>query len=298
MRKNLRANSNVPQQKRKATEKTLTVLGYRVRFLHYACAHPRATLVCFHGWLDNAASFTTLAQNLSDCEIFAWDFLGHGKSEHKHAGERYHYIDLVPFIEAAWQSVEAPHKVLVGHSMGAGACALFAGIAAQHVKKLVLIEGFSPMTAEPEEAAKILAEGVKEFKKAQLLPKPDYKSIDDAIKIRMRVNGLSQEAALPLVKRAIMRTKKGITWRADFRLRAPSLLRMTQAQVKNILQSIEARVLVILGDKGMPELKKAAEAYSGWIKHATVETLPGHHHLHMEKTSGVVERIAAFLRQG
>lgn len=285
------------ERNRKATEKTILLLGYRTRYLHYTCAHPRATLVCFHGWLDNAASFTTLANALADCEIYAWDFLGHGKSEHKHAGERYHYIDLVPFIDAAWQSVEAPHKVLVGHSMGAGACALYAGAAGHHVKKLVLIEGFSPMTAEPEDAAKILAEGVKEFKKAQLLPKPDYKSIADAVKIRMRVNGLSEAAALPLVKRAIMRTKTGITWRADFRLRAPSLLRMTQPQVKNILQSIEAQTLVILGDKGMPELKKAAETYGGWIRHATIETLPGHHHLHMESASGVAGRIAEFLHK-
>lgn len=280
---------------RRPREKSISILGYRARYLHYACAHPRATLVCFHGWLDNAASFTTLANALTDCEIYAWDFLGHGKSAHKHAGERYHYIDLVPFIDAAWQSVEAPHKVLVGHSMGAGACALYAGAAGSHVKKLVLIEGFSPMTAEPEEAAKILAEGVKEFKKAQLLPKPDYKSIADAVKIRMRVNGLSEEAALPLVQRAIMRTKTGITWRADFRLRAPSLMRMTQAQVKNILQAIEAHTLVILGDKGMPELKKAAESYKGYIRHATLETLPGHHHLHMETSSGVAERIAGLL---
>lgn len=284
-------------RQRKPHEKSATILGYRTRYLHYTCAHPRATLICFHGWLDNAASFTTLANALKDCEIYAWDFLGHGKSEHKHAGERYHYIDLVPFIDGAWQSVEAPHKVLVGHSMGAGACALYAGAAGHSVKKLALIEGFSPMTAEPEDAAKILAEGVKEFKKAQLLPKPDYKSIADAVKIRMRVNGLSEKAALPLVKRAITRTKTGITWRADFRLRAPSLLRMTQAQVKNILQSIEAQTLVILGDKGMPELKKAAETYGGWIKQATIETLPGHHHLHMESASGVAGRIAEFLHK-
>lgn len=285
------------KKNRQPREKTLEILGYRARYLHYACAHPRATLVCFHGWLDNAATFTTMANELDDCEIYAWDFLGHGKSEHKHKGERYHYIDLVPFIDAAWQSVEAPHKVLVGHSMGAGACALYAGAASNHVKRLVLIEGFSPMTAEPEDAAKILAEGVKEFKKAQLLPKPDYKTIADAVKIRMRVNGLSEEAALPLVKRATMRTKTGITWRADFRLRAPSLVRMTQAQVKNILGAIEAQTLIILGDKGMPELKKAAERFKGYIRHAALETLPGHHHLHMERASGVAGRIGTFVSQ-
>ena len=30
-------------------------------------------------------------------------------------------------------------------------------------------------------------------------------------------------------------------------------------------------------------------------RHATLETLPGHHHLHMETSSGVAERVAGFL---
>jgi pimeloyl-ACP methyl ester carboxylesterase len=281
--------------KRKAREKTTRLLGYRTQYLHYSCKKPRATLVCFHGWLDNAASFTPLAEALADFEIYAWDFLGHGKSEHRHAGERYHYIDLVPFIDAALAAVHADKKILVGHSMGAGACALYAGAAGKNLGKLILIEGFAPMTAEPDDAVKNLAEGIEDFKKAQNLPKPRYENFADAVKVRMRINGLSEETALPLVKRATVKTSTGFTWRADFRLRAPSLVRMTQPQVKNILSQIAIPTLVILGEKGMPQLRAAAEKKADFFPHAQIEILPGHHHLHMDNAAAVAHTIDKFI---
>ncbi len=282
--------------KRKAREKTTRLLGYRTQYLHYSCKKPRATLVCFHGWLDNAASFVPLAEHLGDFEIFAWDFLGHGKSEHRHLGERYHYIDLVPFIDAALAEVHSDKKILVGHSMGAGACALYAGASSvSGIQKLILIEGFAPMTAETEDAAKILGEGIADFKKAQNLPKPHYDNFSDAVKVRMRINSLSEEAAIPLVKRASLKTKNGYTWRADFRLRAPSLVRMTSPQVKTILSQISVPTLVVLGDKGMPQLRTAVDKKEEFFPHAVVETLPGHHHLHMDSAAEVARVIDRFL---
>ena len=127
------------------------------------------------------------------------------------------------------------------------------------------------MTAEPADAAKILSEGIGDFKNiAERLQSPTYDTFSDAVKVRMRINGLSEEAALPLVKRAIVKVKSGYAWRADFRLRAPSLLRLTTEQVKNILSQIAIPTLVILGDKGMPQLRvvadrKAAKCFVGGV---------------------------------
>lgn len=281
--------------KRKAREKTVRLLGYRTQYLHYSCKKPRATIVCFHGWLDNAASFVPLAEQLPDFEIFAWDFLGHGKSEHRHLGERYHYIDLVPFIDAALAEVHAEKKILLGHSMGAGACALYAGAAGKSLAGLVLIEGFAPMTADPADAAKILGEGVEDFKKAQNLPKPRYDNFSDAVKVRMRINSLTEETAIPLVKRATVKAANGYTWRADFRLRAPSLIRMTMPQVKTILTQITIPTLVVLGENGMPQLRTAAEKKEEFFPNARLEFLPGHHHLHMDNARDVAGLIDKFL---
>jgi pimeloyl-ACP methyl ester carboxylesterase len=281
--------------RRRKKEGVAQILGYKASYLHFAAKNPPATLVCFHGWLDNAASFVPLAEALPEYEIFAWDFLGHGKSAHKHRGERYHYIDLVPFIDAALRHVNRPEVVLVGHSMGAGASSLYAGAIGEGLRALITIEGLAPRTAEPAEAADILATGVREFDKAQNLPKPVYASLDEALKIRMRVNGLSREAALPLVSRAVKKVAQGITWRADFRLRAPSLMRMSSAQVKSILTRIRVPALLLLGTQGMRELTRLAEEDADIAKIFQIVKLPGNHHLHLEHPAQVAEAIRSFL---
>lgn len=279
--------------KRKFKEGRAELLGYKAAYLHAEAKKSKGTLVCFHGWLDNAASFVRLAEALPDYEFYMWDFLGHGKSAHKHSGDRYHYIDLIPFIDAALSFLGKDNIILTGHSMGAGACSLYAGSIGKHISRLFLIEGFAPLTAAPADAPRILSEGVSEFRKAQNLLKPVYASVDDAVKIRMRVNGLSRENARPLVARAVKKAGDGITWRADFRLRAPSLIRMTKEQVTAIVGNIQVPALVVLGDKGMAELHKAARENHELVKKLRIETLPGHHHLHIDSAT----EVAALFRQ-
>jgi pimeloyl-ACP methyl ester carboxylesterase len=281
--------------RRKKKEGSARILGYKACYLHFAAEKPAATLVCFHGWLDNAASFVPLAEALPEYEIFAWDFLGHGKSAHRHPGERYHYIDLVPFIDAALRQIDKREVVLLGHSMGAGASALYAGALGERLKALVAIEGFSPITAEANDAPQILAEGVREFAKAENLPKPVYKSVAEAVRVRMRVNGLSREAATPLVARAVKKIAQGVTWRADFRLRAPPLIRMTQSQVKSLLSAIQIPALLILGKQGMKEFNRIADSDADIGKIFEIVKLHGHHHLHMDNATQVAAAIRKFL---
>ena len=281
--------------KRKKVECRAELLGYKTTYLHFPAKHAKGTLVCFHGWLDNAASFVPLAESLPDYEFFAWDFLGHGKSAHKHLGDRYHYIDLIPFIDAALFHLGKDNIILTGHSMGAGACSLYAGSVGKHISRLFLIEGFAPLTADATDAPRILSEGVSEFRKAQNLPKPVYDSIDDAIKIRMRVNGLQRETAQPLVERAVMKSGEGITWRADFRLRAPSLLRMTKEQVTAIVGNIQVPALLVLGNQGMSKLHKAATDNRELVKKLQIAKIDGHHHLHMDSASAVAGLFRSFV---
>lgn len=287
----------MPLQKRRAEEKNAKLLGYKTSYLHFRNRQARGVMVCFHGWLDNAGSFIPLAQALPELEIFAWDFPGHGKSAHRHPGERYHYIDLVPFIEAAVRHIAVPEVLLCGHSMGASASALYAGALGERIKALLLIEGLSPIVSEPEEAAQILANGVRGFYWAQSLAKPVYRSLEDAIRVRMRANGLSRESLLPLVKRAVKRVPGGITWRADFRLRAPPLLRLGYDQVKNILLGIRVPALLILGQDGMPQLTEAVRKEKKLRKKLEIALLPGNHHLHLQYPDAVAGSIRQFLQK-
>ncbi|HRP69314.1 MAG TPA: alpha/beta hydrolase, partial [Turneriella sp.] len=284
--------------KRRVEEKSIVLLGYRVHYLHFPCAKPKATLVCFHGWLDNAASFAPLANALADYEVYAWDFPGHGKSAHRHPGERYHFIDLVPFIDAALISIPAKNKILVGHSMGAGGAAFYAGSVGESFSKLILLEGGVPFTAPEEKTAAALGESVRFFRKSwSTIQSPFYKNKDDMVKIRMRINALSEKAARVLVDRAVVKTPQGYKWRADFRLRAPTLVRLTNAQVMNLAQSIKAPTLIVLGEKGMKELQVLAKHSKKLIRHAVIKTLPGGHHLHMEAPDELVSLMRKFIEE-
>ncbi|MFT6691664.1 MAG: pimeloyl-ACP methyl ester carboxylesterase, partial [Colwellia sp.] len=79
-------------------------------------------VLCLHGYLDNAASFLPLMQEIvqpisqkSDLllnrRIIALDWPGHGYSDHRSVGAHYHFFDYVSDLVALfelnnWQKID------------------------------------------------------------------------------------------------------------------------------------------------------------------------------------------------
>ena len=61
--------------------------GVKLAALRWGCPSSKRRMLCLHGWMDNAASFSRLVPSLldshADTEIVALDFPGHGLSGHK-----------------------------------------------------------------------------------------------------------------------------------------------------------------------------------------------------------------------
>ena len=61
--------------------------GVKLAALRWGCPSSKRRVLCLHGWMDNAASFSRLAphwlSSSADTEIVALDFPGHGLSGHK-----------------------------------------------------------------------------------------------------------------------------------------------------------------------------------------------------------------------
>ena len=121
----------------------------------------RPPLLALHGWLDNAGSFDALAPLLAnDRYVVALDLPGHGRSQHRPRGVRYHYVDYLDELREVFRHFGWKRAGLLGHSLGAALGAVFAAAYPELVDELVLIEGLGPLTTRPEDALKQLRSGL------------------------------------------------------------------------------------------------------------------------------------------
>ena len=103
-------------------------------------------ILAVHGWMDNAGTFNRLAPMLKGHRIHALDLAGHGLSDPRPDGMRYHNADFLDDIYAAMQHI-APNDgplILLGHSLGAGLLMLLAGIFPERIQALIMVH--SPST--------------------------------------------------------------------------------------------------------------------------------------------------------
>lgn len=278
-----------------ATETTLEVRGLRIaaRIWGPETAPP---VLALHGWLDNAASFDLLAPLLPDLRIVAVDLPGHGLSDHRPVGLPYHYVDWVTEVTALVDSLGWDRFSILGHSMGAGVGCLFAGTYPARVQRLVLLDGLGPLTAEPDEAPERLALGVRRLLAAEVkTPEPLPSRRVAAEKMCAVVPGLTMRSAEILLDRGMRDVPGGVVWRADPRLRVPSLFRFTASHVHAFLRRIECPVLVVRGVDGYSFDVEAAHEQLHCMRDVQVVRLRGGHHVHLDDAASVAGPVRAHL---
>lgn len=264
------------------TEREFTVRGRRLaaRCWHDAGLPP---LLALHGWQDNAATFDRLAPLLPGFHIVALDFAGHGWSDWRPEGVRYHTVDHVDDVLAVVEQLGWQRFSLLGHSMGAGVGVLLAGALPERIERLMLIDGIGPWPAEPGQAPDILREALAEWQ--AFLPREErvFDSMDAAVAARRRgFTPLGEEAARLLCARGVKAVPGGFSWTLDRRVRHQSPLRFSEPQAQAFLQRIEAPVLLV---KAEPGFAAAAEMFAArWqvVRHGVLKAIEGSHHLHLE----------------
>lgn len=251
-------------------------------------------ILALHGWLDNANSFLELAARLPN-PVLAMDFAGHGYSEHRPGEVATHYIDHVRDVLAVADDMQWDSFVLLGHSMGAGVAALFAGTFPDRVSRLVLLEGLGPPSTDSDKTPETLRKAITDMTALADKQKPVYAAFDDAVQARTAgFGGLSEAASAQLCQRGLEQTPGGWTWRTDPRLRLTSSLRLTEAQIEGFLRAISSPVLLVVAEQGMGGLGTFDHRLD-WLASVKVERLPGRHHVHMEDADAVANAIVAFL---
>ncbi len=260
-------------------------------------------LLALHGWLDNAATYHHLAPRLAEhFHVVAMDFAGHGLSDHRPEGVRYHLLDNVDDVILFADAMGWDDFHLMGHSMGAGISTYVTSCFPERILSLALIEGVGTHSTEAAEAPKVLRKAVKDMERAPDIRKPVYANLEAAVKARTSVVGMISEAA---AKELCVRgtglvdpanPQAGITWTSDPRLKMTSAMRLTEALVESFVANIKPPVIFVGGEQGFGSRMPAVDKRLSLIPDLRKVNLPGNHHLHIEPDTcgAVAEALLAF----
>ncbi|MFK7827648.1 MAG: alpha/beta fold hydrolase [Oligoflexales bacterium] len=269
----------------------LTVAGFR-------CGKVDAPkLLAMHGWLDNAASFTSLAPYFESYDFYAIDFPGHGKSSHFPKSQAYQIFDYVRFgvsfiKEMGWESV-----YLLGHSLGASIALLMSAVLPKHVQGLCLVESLGPLTAVEQECASQYIKYIEQSLKKEKTDLSIYSSVSQAAKARATYSNVNQDSAEILAKRGTNEKDGTYTWCSDPRLRLASPQPLTEEQLESFLQRVKTQILLIVAHEGWVFDKYLVDKRASQLKNISRTHLPGSHHLHMEipkEVASVIHKSGIF----
>lgn len=249
-------------------------------------------VIALHGWMDNAHSFVPLAEQLDGIELVALDLPGHGLSPARPEGLRYHFDDYVFDLLRAADALGWAQFHLLGHSLGGAIASVAAAACPERVSSLALIEGLGPMAAPVDQTA---ANWRRAIAANQVRPRRKHYSQARAIAARVRNSDLEDAQATCLAERGLVEVEGGWIWRHDQRLGWPSSHRYSEAQVLDLLRSIEAVVLNIYSDPPSGILPaRVLERRLAALRQGRLYGHPGGHHLHMKHPAVIGPVIREF----
>lgn len=243
------------------------------------------TLVCLHGWQDNAWSFRALGEAVAaagaDWQLTALDLPGHGLSDHLPAAQFYNLWDYVSLV-IDWLRADTGPVWLCGHSMGGMIASVLAAVRPDLVRGLVTLDMFGLATDDsPTDQVSRLVRVLREQTEpvAVSRPSPD---LAHAVARRQRFGSPATAAANQhLVERGAAETAAGWAFRLDPRVRLGSVMRLTTEQVIALGGMIHCPWHAILGKQGMFSQRVVQRGQMHWPQ-ARVHWWPGNHHFHME----------------
>lgn len=259
-------------------------------------------VLALHGWLDNAASFVPLSAHLRGIDLVAIDQPGHGRSAHLPAGTDYSFVGAMNSVLDVADALGWERFALLGHSMGAGIGSMLAAACPQRVERLVAIEALGALAEAPERTVARMREAVtahRGIKDKRLRVFPD---IDSAVRTRQHASrvpgsGLDEPSVRLLVERGLREVEGGYTWSSDPRLTLPTMTRMTELQVEDLVAGIECPVRAIFADPAQPYLPDDLRRRRvSLLPRGELVVIAGGHHLHMQQAADVAAAIGEFFR--
>lgn len=257
-------------------------------------------LVMLHGWGDCGASFQFLVDELQrDWFVVAPDWRGFGLSHHRCDGYWFpDYVADLDFLLSIYQSDEPVN--LLGHSMGANAAGLYAGIFPERVRSFVNVEGFGLADSDPVDAPANYRRWIERSREMPAYAM--YTSfVELADRILKRSPSMGRDKALYVAQNWAQETGDGkISLRADPAHKLPNAVQYRRAEASACWDSVTAPVLLVIGAD--TDFKAAVKS---WLdpdesKHpfhgAVTEAIEGAGHMvHFERPAELASVTETFL---
>lgn len=278
-----------------SAEWSITVNGLTYRGLRWGEGSTRRILA-LHGWLDNAESFTRLAQQLPGVDFVAPDLSGHGHTDWRSRDAAYNIWDDLPELVGLLDALDWQDCDLIGHSRGAIISGLLASAFPHRVQRLVLIDAIAAPPADADNLPVQLAAYVAD--KQANLTRATRVIDSEQHAIRSRAKGaLTVELVSAMTLRNLRQHGDGFVWRTDPRLFGASAVKLGDGQKAAVLSGLSMPVKVILAEDdrviGDPNLDRWLDL----IPRVEVQRMAGGHHLHMTQAAEVAHTIKTFLRR-
>jgi pimeloyl-ACP methyl ester carboxylesterase len=263
-------------------------------------------VLCLHGWLDNAASFTPLMPYLTNKRLIAIDWPGHGFSSHRSEDAHYHFIDWVYDLLQLFELNDWYNIDIVAHSMGGMVASAFAAAFPERVKSLTLLDSIGFMSSDADKTTAQLRQGMTSrlrssfnYVKNHNIKKEKnlHPTSDSAIKARIAVSDMNYQQAKIIVKRGLVKEGHGYVWRADSRLRNVSPYRLTLSQAEQFIRDIKCPVQLLHGTTGtgFDMVTRGISHFGPLFSNVVYYDIDGGHHVHMEKPEETAKFIHNFI---
>jgi len=239
-------------------------------------------IIALHGWLDNANSIVPLMPYLMDYHVIALDWAGHGHSDHRPSGMEYLQMDYVDDLNQLIETNEWHGAILLGHSMGGILASIYASVYPEKIDRVISIDSFGPLVGDEQDTVETLRKGIdtrqqSRNKSKRALPEMSLQSL---IEKRSQHTELSHLNISLLISRSVKPSSNfettvtpdtQVQWTTDRRLRKPSLLRLTEGQAREIMKSINAKMLIIAATEGFVTQRKQLAKRGEW--NGNIETV-------------------------
>ncbi len=268
-----------------AREISIQSRGLTLKALTFGVA-ARPPILAIHGWMDNAATFASLAPLLDQFYVVALELPGHGKSEHRPYGSSYFHADYALDIVHAANDLQLDSFVLMGHSMGGGVATLVAAAVPERVEHLILLDGLGPYTGSASSTSSQLGKAIAHSVLPVSAPRR-YRSFDALLARRSAASSEIDPGALALIVRRNAEQLEDTNetywqWATDPRLKLASPTRLTNEAVMHVLSDIKAPVLNLLASTGIMSQHLDIAGRKAQLKNAKTITIDGHHHFHLD----------------